>query len=219
MDAGSLQNLKEPPMPTSRSLFRASLFFLLLLIAISCFGQKDTGSIVGTVTDPTGAVVANAGVQVTDVERGQTFRTSTNESGEFVASPLHIGHYTVTVEKSGFKKAVSEAVELNVQGRVAINISLQVGQLTEQVVVTGAAPLLETETSELGQVVDGSRVSTLPLNGRNFAQLALLSTGPPPANPAPGTKVAMASAPTVPARCKTTSCSMASTTTPICPTF
>ena len=170
-------------MPTSRSLFRASLFFSLLLFAISGFGQKDTGSIVGTVTDPTGAVVANAGVQVTDVERGQTFRTTTNESGEFVASPLHIGHYTVTVEKSGFKKAVSEAVELNVQGRVAINISLQVGQLTEQVVVTGAAPLLETETSELGQVVDGSRVSTLPLNGRNFAQLALLSTGTAPSEP------------------------------------
>ena len=169
-------------MPISRLSCRASLFFLLLVTSL-CFAQKDTGSIVGTVKDPTGAVIAGASVEVTDVERGQTFRTTTSEMGEFVASPLRVGRYTVTVEKSGFKKAVSEVIELNVQGRVAVNISLQVGRLTEEVLVTGAAPLLETETSELGQVVDGSRVSTLPLNGRNFAQLALLSTGTAPSEP------------------------------------
>jgi outer membrane receptor protein involved in Fe transport len=158
----------------------------LLLSFILCgtlMAQKDTGSIVGTVKDPTGAVVTGANVEVTDVERGQTFRTKTSDAGEFVASPLHVGRYTVTVEKAGFKKAVSETVELNVQGRVAVNISLQVGQQTEQVLVTGAAPLLETETSELGQVVDRRRVSNLPLNGRNFAQLALLSTGTAPSEP------------------------------------
>ena len=169
-------------MPTSRFLHRAASC-LILLAATLCFAQKDTGSIVGTVKDPTGAVVPNASVEVTDVERGQTFRTTTSETGEFVASPLRVGRYTVSVQKSGFKKAVSEAVELNVQGRVAVNISLQVGLLTEEVVVTGTAPLLETETSELGQVVDGRRVSNLPLNGRNFAQLALLSTGTSPSEP------------------------------------
>ena len=78
---------------------------------------------------------------------------------------------------------MSETVELNVQGRIAINIALQVGQITEVMEVTGAAPLLETETSELGQVVDQKRVSNLPLNGRNFAQLALLSTGTAPSEP------------------------------------
>jgi hypothetical protein len=165
---------------------RFSVVLRLLLPLILCgtvFAQKDTGSIVGTVKDPTGAVVTGASVEVTDVERGQTFRTKTSDAGEFVASPLRVGRYTVTVEKAGFKKAVSETVELNVQGRVAVNIGLQVGQQTEEVIVTGAAPLLETETSELGQVVDRRRVSNLPLNGRNFAQLALLSTGTAPSEP------------------------------------
>ena len=162
------------------ALTRLLLPFILCSLA---FTQKDTGSIVGTVKDPTGAVVTGASVEVTDVERGQSFRTKTSDAGEFVASPLKVGRYTVTVEKPGFKRAVSETVELNVQGRVAVNISLQVGQQTEQVIVTGAAPLLETETSELGQVVDRRRVSNLPLNGRNFAQLALLSTGTAPSEP------------------------------------
>ena len=158
-----------------------SIFWLVL--AMPAWAQKDTGSIVGTVKDETGAVVPDANVEVTDVERGQTFKTTTSASGEFVASPLHVGRYNVTVTKTGFKKAVSEAVELNVQGRIAINIALQVGQISEVMEVSGAAPLLETETSELGQVVDQKRVSNLPLNGRNFAQLALLSTGTAPSEP------------------------------------
>jgi hypothetical protein len=161
----------------------ALLSSLCLILSVPAWAQKDTGSIVGTVKDSTGAVVVNAAVQVTDVERGETFKTSTNEAGEYVASPLHVGRYKVTVEKAGFKKAVSQTVELNVQGRVAINVALQVGQISEEMVVTGAAPLLETETSELGQVVDQKRVSNLPLNGRNFAQLALLSPGTAPSEP------------------------------------
>lgn len=165
---------------------RLGVALRLLLPFILCgmmMAQKDTGSIVGTVKDPSGALVTGADVQVTDIDRAQTFRTKTNDTGAFVASPLHVGRYTVSVEKAGFKKAVSETVELDVQGRIAINLTLQVGQQTEQVVVTGAAPLLETETSELGQVVDRQRVSNLPLNGRNFAQLALLSTGTAPSEP------------------------------------
>ena len=159
------------------------LVFFCLSFAVVAFAQKDTGSIVGTVRDVSGAVVVDATVEVTDIERGQTFKTATSEAGEFVAGPLHVGRYKVTVTKTGFKKAVSEAVDLNVQDRVAVNVTLQVGQISEEMVVTGAAPLLETETSELGQVVDQKRVSNLPLNGRNFAQLALLSTGTSPSEP------------------------------------
>jgi Carboxypeptidase regulatory-like domain len=170
-------------MRTLRLAVASQLLLSLLLFCGSAAAQKDTGSIVGTVKDPSGAVVTGAEVTVLDVDRGQTFRTKTNDAGAFVASPLHVGRYTVTVEKAGFKKAVSESVDLDVQGRVAVNLTLQVGQQTEQVVVTGAAPLLETETSELGQVVDRRRVSNLPLNGRNFAQLALLSTGTAPSEP------------------------------------
>jgi Carboxypeptidase regulatory-like domain/TonB dependent receptor len=162
-----------------------SLIFALLLLAflVPAWAQKDTGAIVGTVRDTTGAVIVDAAVEVTDVERGETFTTTTNQSGEFVASPLHVGRYKVTVAKAGFKKAVSQTVDLNVQDRVAVNIALQVGQISEEMIVNATAPLLETETSELGQVVDQKRVSNLPLNGRNFAQLALLSTGTAPSEP------------------------------------
>ena len=159
----------------------------MLWSAWSCplpaWAQKDAGSIVGTVKDQTGAIVANAKVTVEDVERGIHLQTTTNDSGQYVASPLRVGRYTVTVEHPGFKKAVSVPVDLDVQQRIAVDISLQVGQISESVEVSGAAPLLETETSELGQVVDNKRMANLPLNGRNFAQLALLTAGTAPSEP------------------------------------
>ncbi len=162
---------------------------LLLFLAVILLGaplaiaQKDAGAIVGTVHDPTGAVVVGAKVSVTDFERGQTFATTTSSSGEYVASPLRIGRYTVTVEHPGFKTAVSNTVEINVQDRAAVNITLQLGSTVDKIEVEATTPLIETETSELGQVVDSKRVSTLPLNGRNFAQLALLSAGTAPSEP------------------------------------
>jgi hypothetical protein len=166
--------------------FRGSALFLgvvCLVFSASAWAQKDAGSIVGTVKDQTGAIVANAKVTVSDVERGSHLETTTNDSGQYVASPLRVGRYTVTVEHPGFKKAVSVPVDLDVQQRIAVDIALQVGQISESVEVTGAAPLLETETSELGQVVDNKRMANLPLNGRNFAQLALLTAGTAPSEP------------------------------------
>src|SRR2546425_1180488 len=87
----------------------------ILYLSVLAGAQKDTGSIVGTVTDPSGALVANAQVTVKDVERGGTFVTHTNESGEFVAGAQKIGRYTVTVEHPGFKTAISVPVDLDVQ--------------------------------------------------------------------------------------------------------
>ena len=169
-------------MQASR-LFHFISLLLCVLGGCLCFAQKDSGSIVGTVTDPSGAVVSGARVTVTDIERGQNFHTTTSASGEYVASPLRIGRYTVTVEMEGFKRAVSEMIVLDVQQRAAVNVKLEVGRQNEQVLVTGVTPLLETETSELGQVVDSQRAATLPLNGRNFAQLALLTAGTSPSEP------------------------------------
>ncbi len=173
-------------MPTAS--LRTLIFIVLLLtlfasLTPASWAQKDTATIVGTVKDPSGAVVPNVSVTVTDVEHGQTLNTTTNTDGEFVASPLRVGRYTVTVQQTGFKKAVSVPVDLDVQQRVAVNIVLQVGQISESVVVSSATPLLESETSELGQVVDSQRVANLPLNGRNFAQLALLTAGTAPSEP------------------------------------
>jgi hypothetical protein len=166
-------------------LFPASILLLAVFLvgAPPAVAQKDTGAIVGTVHDASGAVVVGAKVSVTDFERGQTFTTTTNSSGEYVASPLRIGRYTVTVEHPGFKTAASTVVEINVQDRAAVNITLQVGSAMDRIEVEATTPLIQTETSELGQVVDSKRVSTLPLNGRNFAQLALLSAGTAPSEP------------------------------------
>lgn len=172
------------PTATLRTLiFAVLLVTLFAILTPASWAQKDTGTIVGTVKDPSGAVVPNAGVTVTDVEHGQTLSTTTNTDGDFVASPLRVGRYSVTVQKVGFKKAVSVPVDLDVQDRIAVNVVLQVGEISESVVVTSASPLLESETSALGQVVDSQRVANLPLNGRNFAQLALLTAGTAPSEP------------------------------------
>src|SRR5689334_4014028 len=106
--------------------------FVLVLIS-SAWAQKDTGSVVGSVLDPSGAVLPNAVVSVADVERGTVFRTHTNSNGEYVASPLKIGRYRVTVEHAGFKRAVSDVVELDVQQRAVVNVQLQIGQTSESV--------------------------------------------------------------------------------------
>src|SRR5246127_1885475 len=183
-----LEPLTAAPHPREdrmSSSMNSRMFVFVIALALSglSFAQKDTGSIVGTVKDQTGALVANAKVTVTDVERGTQFVTHSSDSGEFVASALKIGRYTVVVEHSGFKRAVSVPVDLDVQQRIVVNVTLQVGQAMESVEVTGAAALLETETSGLGQVVDAKRVQNLPLNGRNFAQLALLTAGTAPSEP------------------------------------
>jgi hypothetical protein len=171
----------------SRSITMGMRWAVILVLALSvggsAWGQKDTGNIAGTVRDASGAVVAGARVTVTDVERGLTYVATTSEIGDYVAGPLRVGKYTVTVEQPGFKKAVSVPVSLDVQQRIVVNFDLQIGQVGESIEVTGAAPLLETETSGLGQVIDNKRVANLPLNGRNFAQLALLTAGTAPSEP------------------------------------
>jgi len=163
----------------------AALFLLLAAITFTMplWAQKDAGAIVGLVRDASGAVVAGARVIVTDVDRGTQLTLSTNDAGEYVASPLHIGHYTVSVEKQGFKKAVAGPVQVNIQDRVGVSLELRPGVISETMTVTGEGAQLETETSDLGQVVDSRRINALPLNGRNYAQLALLGTGIAAAEP------------------------------------
>jgi hypothetical protein len=172
----------------SRDVYSALIFAavvaLLVLAATSAgWAQKDMGNIVGVVKDGTGAVVTDAKVAVRDVDRGTIFPTTTNSSGEYVAGPLRIGQYTVTVEKSGFKKAVAGPITLNIQDRLAVDVTLQVGTINETMTVSTTAAQLETETSDLGQVVGGRTATTLPLNGRNFAQLAQLAVGVAPSEP------------------------------------
>ena len=106
----------------SLAISRSSVFLAVtcVILSVTAWAQKDAGGIVGTVKDQTGAIVANAKVTVTDVERGTHLETVTNDSGEYVASPLRVGRYTVSVEHPGFKKAVTVPVSLDVQQRIAL---------------------------------------------------------------------------------------------------
>jgi Carboxypeptidase regulatory-like domain/TonB dependent receptor len=159
------------------------LMAVCIFLAQDAWGQKDTGSIAGTVRDSSGAVIVGAKVVVIDVDRGAQFATTSNGLGEYVVGPLKIGRYRVTVEKEGFKKAVAGPVQVDVQERPSVDITLQVGRPAEIIIVTSEGTQLQTETSDLGQVIDSRRVTTLPLNGRNFAQLALLGAGVAPSEP------------------------------------
>jgi hypothetical protein len=171
-----------------RACQNLSPFVLAVLVVATALapiavGQKDSGGVAGVVRDPSGAVVPGANVSVKDVDRGTEVVVTTGLQGEYVASPLKIGNYSVTVEKAGFKKTVVGPIVVNIQEHPEVDITLQVGNIHEVMTITSQGPQLQTETSELGQVVSGQEATTLPLNGRNFAQLAQLSAGVAPAEP------------------------------------
>jgi len=156
-----------------KMLTRTSLF----LLACSLMAQQDTGMITGQVLDATGSAVPGATILL--VNAGTNVRTSvvTNDDGLFVATPLRIGIYSITVEARGFKKSVRDDLALRVQDRLRVDFQLEVGEVSESVEVTSEAPLLQSETSSLGQVIATKPVSELPLNGRNFIQLIALTPG------------------------------------------
>jgi hypothetical protein len=139
--------------------------------------QVDTGAISGVVTDATNATVPGARVTITQQETNLRLSLTTNDSGFYSAPSLHPGHYNVQVLKDGFQTQDKLGVELRVQDRVEVNFALTIGSTSSEVTVEAAAPLLESETSSLGQVVEQHTVNELPLNGRNFIQLATLGAG------------------------------------------
>ena len=178
--------------PTSHFPRPVRVAFLLSLLCSFIvtpllFAQVESGSIVGTVRDASGAVVANAQVTVLNTETSISSSTHTSAVGEYVVTQLRPGTYTVTVEQQGFKKAMQAAFKLDVNQVARVNLTLVLGSFAEEVVVTAAEPLVESETSSIGQVIEKNRVNDLPLNGRNFIQLAYLSpgvnAGPPEGSP------------------------------------
>ena len=170
---------------TCRNLLPFVLAVLLVAMAVppAVLGQKDSGGVAGIVRDSAGAVVPDAKISVKDVDRGTETVVTTSSQGEYVASPLKIGRYSVTAEKTGFKKTVVGPITVNIQEHPEVDITLQVGSIHEVMTITSEGSQLQTETSELGDVVNGQEATTLPLNGRNFAQLAQLSAGVAPAEP------------------------------------
>jgi len=141
------------------------------------FGQSYTASIRGAVTDATQASVMGAQVVATETQRNIQQTTTTDAAGRYVLTNLPPGKYVLTVEARGFKKYTREALDLQVNQDVAINVALEVGAVSDSVTVTAEAPLLESSTSSVGKVVENREIVNLPLNTRNPYQLVFLTPG------------------------------------------
>ncbi len=139
--------------------------------------QESRGSITGKVIDPQGAVIPGATIVVTNTETNVSNRTATNQTGYFEVNLLNPGKYMVTVEAPGFKKSVRAGLELNVGGRIDIDLQMQVGQLAETVEVTAEAPLLDTTSASGGRVIDNREVIQLPFSDMNPFALTAIAPG------------------------------------------
>jgi len=139
--------------------------------------QLTTGGIVGTVTDSTGSRVPGVAVTATEVATDTVTTVTSDSSGSYSITPLKIGGYTVTFEKTGFQRVIQKNVTLDIGQVVKIDSVLSVGAVSQTVEVTGAPPLLEEETSSLGTVETEKRIVELPLNGRNFFQACFSRSG------------------------------------------
>jgi len=161
-----------------RQLPRFRALAVLLLLAIPALAQRDLGTIVGTVTDPQGGAIAGARITITEDATGLNYETTTNPSGEFIRPALKSGTYTITAEAKGFRRVAQKNVVLVGGDRVGVPISLPVGDVSQSVEVTAEAPVLQTESTTLGQDLNTKAVSDLPLGGqRVFTYLARLSPG------------------------------------------
>ena len=152
----------------------------LLFATLAASGQVDQGTITGTVHDPTGAVISNAQITVTDIDAGLTLQTTSNDSGVFVVSPLKIGNYQVSGTASGFQTVVRTNLHLDAQQRMDVNLTLHPGAVSTTVTVTDAPELLQTEDSGVKQVISTQTINDTPLNGRNWVYIAQLTAGVAP---------------------------------------
>ncbi|HWB87484.1 MAG TPA: carboxypeptidase-like regulatory domain-containing protein [Bryobacteraceae bacterium] len=158
-----------------RSLLLCSA--VLLAVAFSLGAQESRATLTGTITDSSGAAVPGAKVSAINLQTGLTAKSEANGQGLYVIPYLLPGQYKLLVEQTGFKSFEQSPIELRVSDRLEVNAVIPVGQVTEKLTVTAEVPLVETETSSRGQVVDNMRVNDLPSNGRNPLQFVGLATG------------------------------------------
>ena len=158
-------------------IFSVTLVLSLSTLVGSLYAQLGTATISGNVTDSSSAIVVGASVTAVNTATGFRRQTVSNEDGQYNLPGLTPGTYSVSVEFTGFRRAQLTDITLQVDQNVRVNIALEVGQVTETVAITAEAPLIESQSATLGAVVDTQKILALPLNGRNFTQLALLVPG------------------------------------------
>src|SRR6266571_2264487 len=159
------------------TLALGTISFASLVLAPSASAQKTSGTITGTVTDPSGAAVPGATVTVVNERTGAAREAATNEQGSFSFPEAEAGTYTLTVTKTGFKKLTQKNVELHVADVTNLNVKMEMGAATEIVEVEASALVVNTSTGDVGNIMTGEQVRELPMNGRNFVQLTTLVPG------------------------------------------
>lgn len=161
---------------SSALVLRKSTLAIGLLVSLAQMAFGQTAAISGTVKDQTGGAIAGVQITATQTSTAQKRSTTTDKSGAYVISLLPIGHYEVAAAQSGFTTDV-RAVELRVGDRSSVDFNLAVGNVAEHILVTSAVPLIQAESSSTGAVVENKRIEEVPLNGRQFQNLALLVPG------------------------------------------
>jgi len=162
----------------SKALFLLSMtLFAVCLFNNTAFAQFETATVLGSVRDANEAVVQNATVTLKNVATDITQTATTDESGDYQFVNVKIGNYQVTVEAPGFNRTVADNVNVTINARQRVDLTLQVATANETVTVTDAASSLQTDSSEVGQLVQRTQIVALPLNGRSYANLALLAPG------------------------------------------
>jgi hypothetical protein len=159
---------------------KKSLLFLVLaicLIAQFASAQTITASITGTVTDPSGAIVPNVKVTATNTGTNQAYNANTNDSGVFNLLFLPVGNYNVATELQGFKRTVLGPFALQVNQIARVDVKLEVGDTTQSVEIKDFAPVLQTESTATGDTLESTKLTSLPLNGRNYASLLQMMPG------------------------------------------
>lgn len=178
-------------MHTRSNAARAALALMLsVFLAGPALAQSFRGSVLGTVSDESGAVVAGATVTAKSVATGVTRSTVTDESGDFAIAELPVGVYEISVQREGFQTALVQDIEVAVSGERRVDVALKPGAVTEQVEVTAEVPLVETTTNVLGGTISSNEIQNMPVNGRDFTKLLVLVPGatgdPAGGNDSPG---------------------------------
>src|SRR6266404_5400676 len=174
-------------MPVSCSCKFASVFssfcfalvilFVGVVVPSSTPAQTELAGVYGRVTDQSGAVIVDGEVEIKNVETNQSIIVKTNQDGLYTIPSLHPGHYLISARKAGFKTVTVTELELNIQDNVVRNFALQVGSIAETVTITADQNNINTTDASVSTVVDQSYIRNMPLNGRSFQDLILLTPG------------------------------------------